>query len=85
MTEFTNLLNPQEFTTSLAILVVFLFGVIGNAGIRLKSPFVLFIWTLTLIVFVLSFIANMAFIWFWIMIVVSFISIVVASIAQYML
>ncbi len=83
--EVSNLINPQEFTTSVAILIVFLFGVIINAGIRLKSPFVIFIWCLTVLTFILTFVTNIGFIWFWVMIMASIFSIVVASIVQFML
>lgn len=83
MVEFTSLVQPQEFTVELALVVVFLFGMIMQAGIRLRSPFVLFVFTLTVITFILTFIGNLAFLWFWIMIVVCMITIVISSVVQF--
>lgn len=84
-TQFNNLIAPTEFTTGFAILIVFIFTAILNAGIRLKSPFILFNWAITMIVFVMTFVAQIAFIWFWIAVLATIVSIVIASMVQNML
>lgn len=85
MAAFNNLIAPTEMTTALAILLVFIFTATLNAGVRLNSPFVLFNWALMLIVFVMTFVAQIAFIWFWIAVLATVVSIVIASMVQNML
>jgi len=83
--QFNNLVQPQEFTTALAILIVFIFSSTLTAGVRLNSPFVLFNWTLMMVVFIMTFVAQIPFIWFWISVIATVISIVIASMVQNML
>lgn len=81
--EFTQLIEPQTLTTGLSLLIISLFAIFAYLGFRLRSAAILLFWTIDIIVFVLSILINLSFIWFWVMIILTVMVVSVASIFVY--
>lgn len=81
--EFAQLVDPQTLTTGLSILIISLFTIFAYLGFRLKSAAILLFWTLDVIVFILAFLINLPFVWFWIMTILTVMIISIASIFFY--
>ena len=69
--EITQLVDPTELTTGLALIIISLLAIFGYMGIRLRHPGIILFLSLTVIVFMLVILINLSFIWFWIMIIVT--------------
>ncbi len=82
--DFTNLASPEVFDSSLAFLISIMLGTISWIGVRLRSPAVFVVWTLTIMTLILSFIIGLPFIWFWVLMLLNVIVISVAASVQYL-
>lgn len=69
--EFADLLDPDELTTGLSMLIMGLLGLLLWAGLKLQSIALVMAWLFTVVVLVLSFVASLPFLTFWVMILVS--------------
>lgn len=81
--EFVDLLDPTTLTESLAIIIMGFVFIIAYLGYKFRAPEVFFFLMLDIIILILTFLTNLSFIWFWIMIAVSFIVITISSIIFY--
>lgn len=81
--EFVDLLDPTTLTESLAIIIMGFIFIIAFMGYKLRSPATFFFLMLDVTVLIMTFLTNLSFIWFWIMIFVSFIIIAISSIIFY--
>ncbi len=82
--DFTNLASPEVFDSSLAFLISIMLGTIMWAAVRLRSPAVFAVWTITVMALILSFIIGLPFIWFWVLMLLNVIVISVAASVQYL-
>lgn len=71
MTEFSALIEPNQLTTDLALIIFMFFIMFAYLGFRLRNGLILFSWMLSIIVFILTFMIELPFIWFWIMIMIT--------------
>lgn len=78
--DFSALINPQEFTTSLALLIGILLSIVTFMGVKLRSAIIMFSLSLSVIVFLLVVMINLSFIWFWTTVLLSYITVLIASI-----
>lgn len=78
--DFNALINPQEFTTSLALLIGILLSIVTFMGVKLRSAIIMFSLSLSAIVFLLVIMINLSFIWFWLTVLLSYITVLIASI-----
>lgn len=81
--QFSELINPSELTMGLAvILAAIMLGTLW-AGFKLRHASILFMFMVQLFVFVFSILTNLSFLWFWITVLLSGITIaMIGSIRQ---
>lgn len=84
LNEWSNLTSPNTLGEGLAVLIAFLFGIIPYGGMRLKSPAVFIAWAMTILVFVMTILTSLPFLWFWLMIVMDVFVVAMASVVFYM-
>lgn len=80
--EFSSLVNPESLTVEFAILIIGIYFSIVYLGVKLRSGPIIFVWVMAIVIFILTFIVNLPFIWFWIMIILSVITIAGVSISR---
>ena len=83
--QFTELINPTELTTSLALLIISFTAIFGYLAWRLRNPLIFFSWTLKIIVFVLVLMIQLDFIWYWVMVIVCGLTIAIVAGFNYVL
>ncbi len=83
--DFTNLASPQELDSALAFLILTLLGLFSYSGIRLSSPAVLIMWSLTVMVLILTFITSLPFLWFWLLILLGSIVVAISAAVNFLL
>ena len=83
--DFTNLVSPEVFDSSLATLISILMGTIAWAGAKFRSPAVFAVWALAFMVLILTFITSLPFVWFWIMLLLNALTVSVSASVRYLL
>ncbi len=82
--DFTNLTSPEIITEGLAFMIMTMLGSVSWLSVKLRSPAVFLMWALSTMVLILTFITGLAFVWFWVMILLTSIVAAVAASVQYL-
>lgn len=82
---FNNLAAPREMTSGLAFLIMTFLGLISYSGVRLGSAGVFVMWTIAVLVLILTFITQLAFIWFWVTIMLNVAMVAIAAIVKFVI
>lgn len=83
MTTLNEILQPNEITWTIAIFIVGILLLIVYLGVMLRSPIVLVMFSITLMIFTLIILISIPFVWFWITVMLSALIISIASIERY--
>lgn len=84
-TAFTDLIQPQELTTALALFIVAYLTLTAYLGYRLRHAAILFFWFIMVTVLVLIIMINLSFLWFWLTVLINALVIALAGIFRFLL
>lgn len=82
---FNKLISPNDLTIPLTIFISGILLIIAFIGIKLRNAIVIFVWGLAIISLMLVILIGFDFIWFWILIILSGLSIGISSIYRYLI
>lgn len=82
-TAWTDLANPRVLDMGLAIILATIMVLVLWAGIRLRSPAVFVSWALLMITLIFSFVTQLSFIWFWMIVMISLLLIALVASIRY--
>ena len=83
--QFNNLVEPEVLTEGLAIIIIAVIVLFAYLGYRLRNPVIFFMWFLLVTVLVFTFVTNLSFLWFWIMLILSSLTVAITAIVRYTL
>lgn len=79
MTEFTRIIDPQTFDLGIIILVLVAIGIPMFVAVKLRLPATNVLWAVSLVVFVFSFLVEIPFEYFWISLLLTYVTMIVGA------
>lgn len=79
MTEFARIIDPQTFDLGIIILVLVAIGIPMFVAVKLRLPATNVLWAVSLVVFVFSFLVEIPFEYFWISLLLTYVTMIVGA------
>ena len=82
---FEGLVSPTELTIEMVLFIFSFLSLVLFSGIKLRSLTVISLFSMNLIILILTILVGLPFIWFWVSIFVSSIAITLAAVVAFIL